>query len=153
MNPQNDSSTPLGIALLRVSLGAMFIAHSVVLKLFTYTLAGTAAYFGSVGLPPALAYVVFAMEATGGLLLVLGIGTRVVSLALAPILAGALWVHAGNGWVFTAANGGWEYPLYLLVLCLAQALLGSGALAPQGAGLRRFARRAWPGSPNGEPVL
>ena len=47
-----------GIALLRVSLGVMFLAHSVVLKYLQYTLPGTAAYFGSLGLPPVLAYVV-----------------------------------------------------------------------------------------------
>jgi putative oxidoreductase len=55
---------------------------------------------------------------------------RWVSLALSPFLLGALvTVHAANGWVFTAPGGGWEYPAYLLVLCLAQALLGDGALA------------------------
>ena len=69
------------------------------------------------------------MEAIGGLLLVLGVGTRVVSLALMPILLGALWTHAGNGWVFSAPNGGWEYPLYLTVLAGVQALLGEGAFA------------------------
>ena len=121
--------TEYGIAVLRISLGAMFIAHSVVLKHFTFTLAGTAQFFESLGLPGPLAYVVFWAEAIGGLLLVLGVGTRVVSLALMPILLGALWVHAGNGWVFSAPNGGWEYPLYLTVLAGVQALLGEGAFA------------------------
>lgn len=124
-----DRSIDYGIALLRVSLGLMFIAHSVVLKHFTYTLAGTAQYFESIGLPGFFAYAVFWMEAIGGLLLVLGVGTRVVSLALLPVLLGATWAHAGNGWVFSAANGGWEYPLYLSVLACAQALLGDGAIA------------------------
>ena len=118
-----------GIALLRISLGVMFIAHSVVLKYFTFTLAGTAQYFESIGLPGFLAYVVFGMEAVGGILLVLGVRTREVSAALIPILAGALWVHAGNGWVFSNAGGGWEYPLYLIVLSAAQVLLGEGAFA------------------------
>ncbi len=118
-----------GIALLRVSLGVMFIAHSVLLKHFMYTLAGNAQFFESIGLPGFLGYVVFWMEAVGGVMLVLGIGTRWVSLALVPILLGATWVHIGNGWVFSNANGGWEYPLYLAVLALAQALLGSGAFA------------------------
>ena len=59
------------------------------------------------------------MEAVGGVLLVLGVGTRWVSLALVPILLGAMWAHLGNGWVFSNANGGWEYPLYLAVLALA----------------------------------
>lgn len=118
-----------GIALLRISLGVMFIAHSVLLKYFTFTLPGTAGYFESIGLPGFLAYVVFGMEAVGGTLLVLGVRTREVAAALIPVLAGALWVHAGNGWVFSNAGGGWEYPLYLIVLSAAQVLLGDGAFA------------------------
>ena len=118
-----------GIALLRISLGVMFIAHSVVLKYFTFTLAGTAGFFESIGLPGFLAYVVFGMEAVGGVLLVLGVRTREVAAALIPILVGALWAHSGNGWVFSNANGGWEYPLYLIVLTAAQVLLGEGAFA------------------------
>jgi putative oxidoreductase len=122
-------SVDYGIGLLRVSLGLMFIAHSAVLKYFVYTLAGTAQFFESIGLPGVLAYVVFWMEALGGLALVLGVGTRVVSAALVPVLVGATWAHAGNGWVFSNANGGWEYPLYLTVLAAAQVLLGEGAFA------------------------
>jgi putative oxidoreductase len=118
-----------GIALLRISLGIMLIAHSVVLKYFTFTLAGTAGYFETIGLPGFLAYIVFGMEAVGGILLVLGVRTREVSAALIPILVGALWAHSGNGWVFSNANGGWEYPLYLIVLGSAQVLLGEGAFA------------------------
>lgn len=119
----------LGIALLRVSLGVMLIAHSVVLKYFVYTLPGTAQFFQSIGLPGPLAYVVFAVEALAGIALVLGIGTRYAAAAVVPVLIGAFWTHAGNGWVFSGANGGWEYPLYLTVLAIAQILLGEGALA------------------------
>jgi putative oxidoreductase len=124
-----ERSKEYGIALLRISLGVMFIAHSVVLKYFSFTLAGTAGYFESLGLPGFLAYVVFGMEAVGGALLVLGVRTREVAAALIPVLVGALWVHAGNGWVFSNAGGGWEYPLYLVVLSAAQVLLGEGAFA------------------------
>lgn len=119
-----------GTALLRVSLGVMFLAHSVVLKLLTYGLPGTARFFEGVGLPGWLAYVTFACEAAGGVLLVLGVQARWVALALSPFLLGALFaVHLPNGWVFTSAGGGWEYPAYLFVLCAAQALLGDGAFA------------------------
>jgi len=119
-----------GIALLRVALGVMFLAHSVVLKLLTYGLDGTAQFFVGVGLPAWLAYATFFAEAAGGVLLVLGVFTRWIALALTLPLVGAIvWVHGANGWVFTAPNGGWEYPAYLLVLCIAQALLGSGAYA------------------------
>jgi putative oxidoreductase len=107
-----------GATLLRLTLGVMFIAHSVVLKYLTFTLAGTAQYFVSIGLPGVLAYVVFALEAVGGVLLVLGIRTRWVALGLVPVLLGATWAHVGNGWVFNAPNGGWEYPVFLIVTSL-----------------------------------
>src|SRR5262245_60209490 len=98
----NFDTQRLGANGLRISLGVMFLAHSIVLKYFTFTLAGTAQYFASIGLPAFLAYVVFAAEAVGGVLLVLNIRTRWVATALIPVLAGALWAHAGNGWVFNA---------------------------------------------------
>lgn len=140
--PVDPRLAPYAVTALRVALGVMFLAHSVVLKLGVFTLAGTAGYFESLGLPGPLAYAVFAAEAVGGLMLILGIQARWVALALTPILAGAVWVHAGNGWVFTAEGGGWEYPAYLIVLGLAQAALGdgAGALSPS----RPLPRRARP---------
>ena len=116
-------------SVLRVSLGAMYIANSLLLKHLTYTLPGTAQFFESLGLPGALAYATFWAELIGGVLLLAGVATRWVALALVPILAGALWAHAGNGWVFSAQNGGWEYPLFLIVVSLVQALLGDGRYA------------------------
>ncbi|WP_298158758.1 DoxX family protein [Brevundimonas sp.] len=119
-----------GIALLRIALGIMFLAHSLLLKLMTFGLSGTAAFFHSVGLPGWLAYLTFAVEVVGGLMLVMGIHARLAAAALAPFMLGALvTVHWTNGWVFTAPGGGWEYAAYLLVLCIAQVLLGDGALA------------------------
>jgi putative oxidoreductase len=115
--------------LLRISLGVMFIAHSLWLKLFVFTLPGTAQFFGSIGLPPGLAYLVFAAEAIGGVALILGIATRVAALALVPVLLGAVWAHSGNGWLFTNKDGGWEYPLFLTLATAVQALLGDGACA------------------------
>ncbi len=119
----------LAAFLLRVALGAMFIAHSLILKLLVHTLPGTAGFFESLGLPGWSAYLVFALEAVGGAMLVLGIQARWVALALAPILAGATWAHWGNGWMFGYANGGWEYPLYLTLLAVVQVLVGDGAWA------------------------
>jgi putative oxidoreductase len=125
-----DSRTaPYAALALRVSLGVMYIAHSLVLKHFTFTLPGTAQFFESLGLPGVLAYLTFWAELIGGVLLIAGIGTRFVALALIPLLVGATWVHAGNGWVFSAANGGWEYPVFLIVVSVVQALLGDGRYA------------------------
>ena len=129
MDPRNTSSAPAyGIALLRVSLGIMWIAHAL-LKLLVFTLPGTAAYFASVGLPGPLAYPVFAIEIVGGAALILGVYARQASLALVPIMVGAAWVHFPNGWAHTSPNGGWEYPVFLIMASLALCLLGDGALA------------------------
>lgn len=125
----DQKTAPLGAFVLRVSLGVMFVAHSVILKLMVFGLPGTAKFFESLGLPGFLAYATFAAEAVGGILLILGVQTRLVALALIPVLLGAAWVHVGNGWVFSAKGGGWEYPAYLIATSVAVALLGDGAYA------------------------
>lgn len=131
MNTQNInvSTAPYGAFALRVSLGIMFIAHGLLLKYFTFTLGGTAQFFESIGYPGFLAYVVFAAETLGGLALIMGFQTRLVSFALIPILIGASMVHLPNGWVFSAEGGGWEYPVFLIVASVVQGLLGGGAFA------------------------
>lgn len=127
--PASTAQVQLAAFLLRIALGAMFIAHSVLLKFYIYTLAGTAKFFEGIGLPAWFAYAVFFAEAIGGLLLVFGVQVRWVALILFPILAGATWAHWGNGWMFGYTNGGWEYPLYLSLLSIVQVLLGDGAFA------------------------
>jgi putative oxidoreductase len=127
--PTSLTAPDLAAFLLRIALGVMYLAHSVVLKLKVFGLPGTAAFFGSLGLPSWLAYPVFAAEVIGGVLLILGVQVRWVALALLPILIGATWTHAGNGWVFSYPKGGWEYPLYLVLLSFVQVLLGEGAFA------------------------
>lgn len=113
---------------LRVALGAMWISHAL-LKVLVFTLPGAAKFFDSVGLPGFLVYPVVAAEIVGGTLILLGFHTRAATLLLLPILIVAAWVHAPNGWVFTASGGGWEYPVFLAVASIAQALIGDGALA------------------------
>jgi putative oxidoreductase len=125
----DNRTAPYAAAALRVASGSLFLAHAG-LKFFVFTPEGTAKFFGSVGLPPALAYVTIAAEVVGGLALILGVYTRAVSLALVPILLGAIFaVHAGNGFFFTATNGGWEFPAFWTVALVVQALLGDGAYA------------------------
>mgnify|MGYP001812627613 FL=1 len=119
----------LGATLLRISLGTVFLAHGLYLKVFVFTLPGTAQFFGSLGLPPMLAYAVFLAETLGGLALLLGVHTRWVAAALVPVALGATWAHLGAGWLFSNAGGGWEYPLFLTLTLVVQALIGDGAWA------------------------
>ena len=124
-----DSRTaPYAAFVLRVALGVMFIAHAL-LKYYVFTLPGTAKFFESLGLPGPLAYLTFFAELVGGALILAGVYSRWVSAALIPILIGATWAHSANGWVFTAANGGWEYPAFLAIAAAVQALLGDGKYA------------------------
>jgi putative oxidoreductase len=129
-----------GSLLLRVSIGIMYLTHAQ-LKLFTFGMPGTEAFFESVGFPGWAAYPVVAAEVIGGVLLILGWRVRWVSLALIPILVGAATTHWGNGWVFTAKGGGWEYPVFLIAVSVVLALLGSGAYALD-KGVRTGAARA-----------
>ncbi len=114
--------------LMRLALGVMFIAHAL-LKVLVFTMPGTVGFFESLGLPGFMAYVVIVAELGGGTALVLGLYVRWVSLALMPVLLGAALVHMPNGWVFSTQGGGWEYPVFLAVATVVQALLGAGAYA------------------------
>ncbi|MBE9029429.1 DoxX family protein [filamentous cyanobacterium LEGE 11480] len=125
----NLETAPYAILGLRVSLGILFLAHGL-LKVFTFTLAGTAQFFVSVGLPGFMATPVALLEIVGGLLLIAGVYTRWIALGLFPILMVATFkVHGSNGWLFTNEGGGWEFPAFFMVACLVQFLLGNGAFA------------------------
>ena len=125
-----------GATLLRLGLGAVFLAHAFA-KLFIFTLPGTVQFFAAHGFPGWTAWPVFAAELLGGVLLVLGFQTRLVSLGLIPVMVGALLVHLPHGWMFTGNGGGWEYVAFLIVALGAQVLLGDGALALGRASGRR----------------
>ncbi|WP_417588150.1 DoxX family protein [Pararhodobacter oceanensis] len=123
------SNADLAATLLRVAMGVLFLAHAG-LKIFVFTPAGTAAFFGSLGLPAPLAYLVIFAELFGGIALILGVYSRAVSLALVPILLGSIYVpHGAAGFFFSNEGGGWEFPAFWTVALLVQALLGNGAFA------------------------
>ena len=123
-----NNNTEYAALILRIGLGVMFVAHGL-LKLTVFTLPGTAAFFEQVGFPGWTAYIVTFAEIGGGLLLLAGVAVRAVSIALIPVLLGATFVHFGFGWVFSNPNGGWEYPAFLTLAAVVQALLGPGAFA------------------------
>jgi putative oxidoreductase len=125
---------PYGVFVLRVALGAMFIAHAY-LKFAIFTVPGFEQFLASAGLPTALAWPIILAEFFGGVAVLLGFYGRWVSALLIPILLGALAIHAPNGWVFNVPNGGWEYPAFLAVAALAHVLIGDGAFAAKPVGL------------------
>ena len=129
---------PYGAFALRAALGVMFIAHAY-LKIAIFTPAGFEGFLGSVGLPTLLAWPIILAELFGGLAILAGFYGRAVSLALVPLLLGTIPIHAVNGWLWNAANGGWEYPAFLVVAAVAHVLIGDGAFAVKPVALPRRA--------------
>jgi putative oxidoreductase len=122
-------TAPYAVLLLRVITGVYMLTHGLI-KLFVFTPAGTAGYFQSIGLPGWLGVVTMVIEIVGGIALVLGLGTRLVALIMVPVLLGAaLFGHGGNGFTFSNAGGGWEYPVLWAFVMAAIAGLGDGAYA------------------------
>lgn len=122
-------TAPYAALILRLSLGILFLAHAG-LKFFVFTPAGTAKFFGSLGLPPELAYLIIAVETVGAIALILGLWTRIAAVLLIPVLLGAIvTVHGPAGFFFTNPKGGWEFLALWIVALASQALIGAGAYA------------------------
>jgi putative oxidoreductase len=131
---------PYGPAVLRLGVGAVFVAHGAQ-KLFGLWGGGgitaTAQYFEYLHFPGALplAILVGAVELAGGVMLILGGLTRYAALALAIEMAVALWkVHLPNGffinWALTPGVGhGYEFNLTLIAALLSLMLTGPGVLS------------------------
>lgn len=136
------TTQPYAAALLRVSMGVLFLAHGALLKLGTFGLAGTMGFFGSIGYPPVFGAIVTFAEILGGIALIAGVWVRAVSLLFLPIMIGATIQHLPAGWLFTSQGGGWEFPAFWTVLLLVQAGLGAGAFALDPA--RLLGRRVTP---------
>ncbi len=120
--------------LLRLALGVIFVAHGYP-KLFKKEAGpkGTAAFLSSVGIPAALffAYVVGIVEFFGGILLILGLFTRAVGIAIAiNMLVAMARVKFKTGLTAKVMEGGWvggfELDLALFTMALVLALFGAG---------------------------
>jgi putative oxidoreductase len=122
----NGKSQSLGIAVLRIVVGIVFLAHGYQ-KVFKFGFHGVAGMLGHMGIPlPAVAAVVLMIvEFVGGILLVTGLATRLPAALLAIDMVVAISaVHAKNGFF---NPGGVEFPLTLLAACICLALSGGGA--------------------------
>ena len=112
----------LGILLLRVALGVVFVFHG---WQKIGSMEQTIGFFGSIGIPVFLTYVAAYTEFLGGLLLIIGLFVRYAGVLLAITMTVAVFlVHFKNG--FSLANGGYEYALALLLGSLALVFTGSG---------------------------
>lgn len=126
----NDSFAPLA---LRIPIGIIFMAHGAQ-KLFGwfggYGLDGTGGWMESIGLAPGflMALLAGSSEFFGGLFILLGLLTRLSSVALAFTMIVAIFsVHFANG--LFMSNNGYEFGLALLAASISLAISGGGKLA------------------------
>lgn len=114
----------LGLLLIRVALAVVLIAHGWQ-KL--QNMSGTTGFFGFLGLPPELAYVVMIIELVGGFLILLGLFTKEAALAFAAVMVGAIiTVKGSNGLMGSEGKSGYELELMLLLISLAMSAIGPG---------------------------
>lgn len=142
MTNRNNLSASFGFLILRVVVGVTFFMHGWQ-KLNEWTIAGTTASFIKMGIPapefmaPAITW----LELIGGILLILGVATRLLGLLFAANMVGAIaLVHGSAG--FYAANGGYEFALLLGGAALALIFTGAGIFAIDSIFTRRKAARA-----------
>lgn len=131
LHPASPRQLDIGIAILRVLTGTVFIAHGLQ-KFFMFGLDGVAGGFAQAGIPFAAvaAPVVALAELFGGIALLTGFLTRVASLGLAAIMFGALFfVHLAGG--FFLPNG-YEFVLLLIGTLVTLTLAGAGAFSIDG---------------------
>jgi len=128
MNTTDEIYHANGAMLLRLGLGTMWIVHAL-LKWFVFTLPGFGDWLASQGIPAFMAWPVFILELTGGLMILIGFYARYASAALMPIMLVAAWTHIPNGWLHTSENGGWEYPMFLVLASIVHILIGNGRFA------------------------
>ena len=133
--------SPLGATVLRTMLGVVFIAHGYYFYDVITSDALSAMITKRLGLPLGdyvTSYILLA-HFVGGIMLILGIFTRLAAMANLPIMMGAvLLFHFDQGFflrgvIIDAARGkvdvvGYEYALFVLAATLAQCFLGTGAL-------------------------
>ena len=121
-----DRMQPLGLLALRLVVGTIMIGHGYG-KVFHGGLAQHVARVSNLGLPGWLAYLSAFTEFFGGMLLIAGLFTRCVSLAVMIDMLVAMWkVHWKNGMF---GKGGYELVLTVATIAFALIFFGGGPIA------------------------
>ncbi|MFJ7933922.1 DoxX family protein [Sporosarcina sp. NPDC096371] len=129
-----------GAVVLRVILGLTFFIHG--LSKFQGGLGNTAGFFESLGMPGFSAYVVAVIELVGGIMLILGIGTRIVSVLFAGIMLVAIFTaKLAAGFLGNGQMAGYELELALLAMAIFLALANSAAFSLGNKIFRSAARK------------
>ncbi|MGF9908102.1 DoxX family protein [Brevibacillus porteri] len=114
--------------ILRVIAGLTFAIHGV--AKFQMGLENVAGFFGTMGLPAFIAYLVAFLEVVGGIALILGLGTRVFAGALSVVMLGAIFkAKLAAGFLGGEGGAGYELDLALLAMLVSLGISGSSKFA------------------------
>ncbi|MBY0086834.1 DoxX family protein [Brevibacillus sp. M2.1A] len=114
--------------ILRVIAGLTFAIHGV--AKFQMGLENVAGFFGTMGLPAFIAYLVTFLEVVGGIALILGLGTRVFAGALSVVMIGAIFTaKLAVGFLGGEGGAGYELDLALLAMLVSLGISGSTKFA------------------------
>lgn len=130
------SSHDLALAIARIAIGIVFIAHGAQ-KLFVFGPAGVGGFFASLGVPAPgiMGPFVGGVEFLGGIALVIGLLARLAGLALfVDMMCAIALVHFRNGFFLPK---GYEFVMTLGLVALAIAVGGAGAYSLDAAITRR----------------
>ena len=118
----------VGALILRLTLGILLFIHGLVK--FQDGIENTVGWFTSIGIPGFMGYVVPFIELIGGIALIIGIGTRIVSLLIAIIMIGAiLKVKLAVGLLGNGQMAGYELDLAFLAMAIYLTINGSKLLS------------------------
>ena len=137
LDPIYNVLEPLSYQLIRFVAGAMMVPHGYA-KVFG-GIEGTTKFFASVGLEPALtlAWYVGLLELVGGVCVAFGFLTRFMSAQLVGLLAVAtFYIHLPSGFLWV--KGGFEYPLFWMVIMIAITIQGGGKLSADNLMAKEF---------------
>ena len=137
LDPIYNVLEPLSYPLIRFVAGAMMVPHGYA-KVFG-GIEGTTKFFASVGLEPALtlAWYVGLLELVGGVCVAFGFLTRFISAQLVGLLAVAtFYIHLPSGFLWV--KGGFEYPLFWMVIMIAITIQGGGKLSTDNLMAKEF---------------
>ena len=120
-----DRLQPLGLLVMRLALGAVMIAHG--WQKIAGHMQGITGLLGHLGIPTWMAYLVVAAEFGGGILVVVGLATRIAAFAIFVDMAVAIAkVHLKNG---LTGQGGFEFPMMLAATAFALIFFGAGPMS------------------------
>lgn len=111
------NTNEIGKVILRVVLGLTFFIHGLVK--FQGGISNIVGYFDILGIPGFMAYAVAFIELAGGIVLIVGLGTRIVSILFALIMVGAIFTaKLSLGFLGNGEMAGYELDLALLAMSI-----------------------------------